>query len=353
MRSFKLLPLVLVAAVMAATFASAASAAEWKREGTPLEDTAQWFQNGQPLTKSGTLTIGGGFSWKGPGNYGGVECWSNTNLTLNPGSTGTLNSMTFTAPYCFITGGAGSVLGSSCTKVASATSIGLSVPISTDKSRTIKTEPIGINYKLEGNASCPKDLYLGGNLVITPSNSSFMSHVGFSGSSMLIIVNGETIGSAVFPTGATGIASPTSYGIGIQDDVALSGTLSWVNGEGSIVCPFTGATVLQIGGTGQLAMSWPSACTTGGGKSGLTVTVTSTSPWSFTNEGSTIKIGNVDFTLNYKGGGSERFTGSLTATPDKSSAISSTSLSGTLQRTGGNTSWTGSASWSPAGVFGL
>jgi hypothetical protein len=76
--------------------------------------------------------------------------------------------------------------------------------------------------------------------------------------------------------------------------------------------------------------------------------VETNAPWSVTDTGSTIKIAAASITFNYTScsrGGS----GELVATPDKTSAISSTVLSGTLS----GRAWSGSLSWTPAGVYGL
>ncbi len=352
MRSFKLLPVALVVVVMAAMFASAASAAEWKREGKPLNETYQWFKGGKALSgESGTLNLSGTFAWTLPGTsaWGGYSCPASGKMTANPGTSGTLSEFQLDGANCKGTGWM------QFCKVYSVTTTA-PTEITATKDRTVQTGSIGIIYKTEAGPWCFGEVFVLGTFTATPNKSGEISSFSLSGSPMVYFPKETFRGNASLSGSTLNVSPAGEYGIDVQDDVALSGNLTWTDGLGTISCPYTATTVLQSGGTGQLAMSWPSACSVSGSKTGPTVTVTSTSPWSFTNEGSTIKVGSVDLTLKYKGKLSEwteRFTGSLTATPNNTSAISSSPLSGTLQRPAGGTSWSGSASWNPAGVFGL
>jgi hypothetical protein len=193
-----------------------------------------------------------------------------------------------------------------------------------------------------------------GTLVGTPDNSGAISSLAQSGtgsSSLGGSVNyggGELTPLSVTPAAKYGI-------IGATRNVAVSGNLQWNSENGGIACTVDGNLALEAGDEGKVtSLDW-SNCKPSGAYAfcGSVASVTSNSlPWSVVDQGATIQITGVDFTVN--NGCSDTFTGELTATPDNASAISSTSLSGTLLRNGSvNTMWSGSLNWTPSGVFGL
>lgn len=356
MKSNKAWMLVLAAALAAIVVAApaTASAANWTKNGNELTSQLAWYEGTTPLAddETRTLSASGSFSFNS-----GASCTQadiSAILVGGPGEAAGITEFAIDPSSCTVTG---TLKNMGCDKVTSVTynapnGAALLVPQGEDVLAITNT--LSLTFKFSGTGFCgytPSATLSGSNAIATLDDSEEIGNLTFSGalSNSLFKVS-DGIGGTVTadPAGA--------YGVDTAHSVELDGYLEFGLGG----CAVDGRLALDPGSTGRVTeVNW-SECTGHHIYNGCTITkmTTNGSPWTATDNGSTISISGVSFTMSYEcpypvGKGSRTFSGELTATPDKTSAISSTTLSGTLSAEGFNPSAVGSLDWSPAGVYGL
>jgi hypothetical protein len=341
--------MLLALTALAATALAApvmASASNWTKSGMEIKKELHWNQEGA-VSFSGPMALSGGI-----GNF---ECNINAGVTLGAGATGQLNE--FSSSSCNFGANPGTI-GAICNEVVSVSAaLPKTVTASEVSGKRVITFKEGqYTYKFAGNkepklALCPTELTFTGDVTATPNNAESISSVSLSGT---VKYNSNLMGVS-----GTLSASPAGkFGITYNHLVTVAGSIGWSGAEGSTSCPFTGLVSLEPGSSGTLSsLSWDlSKCSVGGtiaAACGSKVSsVTTSSPWTLTDEGTSIKVSGVSITFTYlscgRGG-----AGTLTATPDNTSAISSTTLTGTLAEGPVKRAWSGSMNWTPAGVYGL
>lgn len=358
-----MLTLAFAAMVAIALAVPALASANWTENGKELSGSQQWSKDGAPLNEAGVLSLAGPFGWSSPN--GGIQCSSATgSITLNAGSgAGQLTELTVDPSSCKITGG---FVFFGCQKITSVSAALPSGVTATESGgvRKIVISGAAINYKLEGTEGCQiamPEMTVSGDIVATPDNGGSISTLTLSGTASYFAHSGGKVtfsGKGNFSAASPLSVSPAAkYGIIPSAFVSVSGTAGFTSPDGSLTCSVNGTLTLKPGTEGQItSLNW-SSCSFSGAMvfacGGTSATVTSNSlPWTIVNQGSSIKIANVQ--LSIKGTGcSTVASGELIATPNKASAISSTSLSGTLSTFGANRAWSGSLNWTPAGVYGL
>jgi hypothetical protein len=344
--------LTAVASLAVAITASTASASNWTKEGSPLASTAlQWSDNGAPLEAEATTTFSGTFGFES--ESGAAECAASGAATLEEG--GALGQVTkFDLSNCKGTWGVLSQPG--CIISATANSLPWSQQAKTSGStRVIHVQNTSISFKVANCKWAPSELVLSGTIVATPNNSKQISSLSMSGL-MAITKWGEA--EAI---GSLGVSPAARYGIIGKEIVELSGSLGYSSEFGGVSCSVNALLLLEPGSKGEVISFDQASCGTSGSLSmqcGLTASLSATSlPWSVVNEGSFIRLTSVPMTITfpeYPGKcGPTLVSGELLATPNNVNAISSTKLAGTLLHGGIKQSWSGSVSWTPAGVYGL
>lgn len=353
MRTIRTMMLLALAAIAAVAFAiPAVASANWNESGVAITESVgkmqtQWSKEGTPLTSEATITLGGSLN-----HGGGADCTATSGaLTLNPGSTGGVTEFAIVPSSCTVTS---SMRALGCTKVASvsANSLPWSVKaVETGGNRNLEIEGVSLTYKYEGTSLCSKGITgtLSGNATAIPNNSGSISSLSLSGTMMhggtKVAVSGTQI---VKPAGQYGITSHVVGGI------ALNGTVS---AAGGFNCPLSGQLILEPGTKGKVGSMEQGACgltganqLCGGGAEMTPVGM----PWAVQDQAANIKI-NVEFLLNMGPKcGIATYKGELLATPDKTTEISNTILSGKLTSSGGtNYTTAGNLGWNPAGKYGL
>jgi hypothetical protein len=354
MRSIKKMLLLALTAIAAVAFAvpAMASAANWKQEGSELTGVA-WTQEGATLASGGSLSLSGTLTMNNV-SYGSVSCPVTAVASLNPQSnSGQLTEFTATPAGCKLTG----PLKEACTGVISMSIPGSMPGVTATESggkTTIATGEFGLMVKLSG-ANCPENWLYAGSLVATPNNAAAIGSVSLSGSfNQYAHYSGALNSFGKATASGTLTASPSGkYGISKQRTVKVSGDIGWAAGGSFMTCTVTGTIVLEPGSEGKLtslALSKSGGCLGAYPTCPKPEAVAIGAPWNLSDQGTSIAMTGVSITFDTAGTECDvTASGGLTATPDNTSAISSTSLSGTM---GGRT-WSGSLNWSPAGVYGL
>ncbi len=357
MRSIRTMLLLALAAMAAAALAAPgfAAASEWTKEGKPLGQAIEpvFTDGGLPLeAESSPVSLEGKIKFSSS-TWGSEECTLSAKATLGTNGVGQISEAALSLPSCKTAGTL-----AACT-VTSATAGSLPWPLTaTSESIVVGTN---VTFKFEGKFCPVTEETLSGGFYATPDNTKAMNSLTLSGAVNTSLQAGKTKNV----TGSLSVSPGGRYGVGQVAAVNLTGAhLSFSSGMiGSVECSFSGKIALRPGSGGTVqSIEW-GKCSTGGGLNTCTVSsVTSKNlPWSLLDEGTRIGISNVSFKINFEGAFCPysffEAEGTIYATPDKTSAISSVTLAGTLTtHTGGSEfkgSWTGSSSWSPAGVYGL
>jgi hypothetical protein len=337
MKSIRTMLLFAVAAAVLAVPATA-SAANWKKEGKEL---------GLHWTQEGSLELEGDLSWGS--HAGNVSCPVTGDVSLSGETGGEISDMTVTS-----IGGcnADGEIASQCTG-DSVTSIDIddSIPITPKEVASewvIDVSSFWIVYQLEGGP-CDEafDAFIvSGAQIATPDNSGAISSLDLSGPLKWSGFKGGQIDYA-WGTSSFDVSPAGEYGITNERNVDVEGNIRWDSQDmGSVNCSLDGTFVLEAGSTGQF-ISTPSGCTGTSAIYGTCTGLTTNSP-TLINDGTHITIQSIELT----GTGQAcnlSVSGNLRATPDRTGAISSVALSGTL----GGRPWTGTLNWTPAGVYGL
>jgi hypothetical protein len=355
MRSIKTMLLLAFTALTAVAFTvpAMASASNWKQNGEELNGYT-WSQEGKTLESTGSLGLSG--TIKFPAIVGGrIECPLSATASLEPARSGKLSAVAVSAAGCKMTGSIAQVCSSVSAATTSAQPWSVSVTESGGKP-VITSGEVSFFLTVSGSKECPQNWRYTGKLTATPNDASAISSVSLSGAFKAYIDSGGTPTYLGFE-GMSGTlnASPAGkYGISKQRTVAVSGNLGWESGTyGTMDCPITGTVVLSPGSEGQLTSLSAGTCQTAGwiktmcGSSGLTFNSTP----ALLDQGATIAVKGMSVSVTCAFGAP--FTGDLVATPDSTSGVSYTSLSGTLNSEGINMKWSGKLNWAPAGVYGL
>jgi len=352
MRSIKKMLLLASAVAVVVAFAApaAASASNWTKNGSAITGV-HWTDNGAALgggggsvNLAGTMSVGG--------ELGTLTCPVSIDMSLSAGSSGLATKFSGTPSGCKI----GGLIASYCSEV---TAISANTPWGVSATEVsgkpvIKINSATVTYKLAGGASCAEvgDVSVAGTITATPNDAAKIASVSLSGK---MAMSTSTIGyfSDAGVSGTLNATPSGKYGISNKENVAVSGTIGW-NGElGQTTCQVNGTIALEPGSEGKLTALSASGCTSSGtiayscGSGGW---MSPSMPWTLVDNGTSIAIKNVSIGSC---GFAKPFTGELKATPDKVGAISSTTLSGTLNSGGINVAWSGSLNWTPAGVYGL
>jgi hypothetical protein len=333
-RILKTMSLCAMAVCAMAALVVPAASASWTKNGAPVGEFQQpyWTGGEGPASISGSFNFSGGASCENAS--GSVDFASNE-----------VKGFAIPAAGCKTVGTLRSL---GCTSVKSITSAAqpLFAPVISGSSRYVN---VGVNltYLFEGGAFCPKEVKISGVAKGTPDNFAQISSLTLSGNLSSSVAG---ISSAV--TGTLNLAPVTQYGIKGTTQVALNGNFGFTYAS----CKASAGLGFGEGGLANIETFDWSECGGGGQFLGCAVTVTSKDlPWAVQNTGTTVKITNMKVTETVTGcayKGSYNFSGPVTLTPDKASAISSTTGSGNLS--GGLTgAVSGSLGWSPAGVYGL
>lgn len=367
MRSIKMTLLLALAAVATAAVAAPGLAmAGWTEYGSPLNQNAGgaspvFTSAGAPLTgESGPITLQGNLKFAGV-TGGSQNCTVTAKATLGTGGGGKISEATISAASCETAGAL-----TPC-KVVSATPGSLPWNLSATSGGAITVSGVSITYKFENRfkfTSCPfKEETVSGSLTATPNNGEAMSSVALSGS-----VSSSVDAGGKIVSGTLAVSPAGSYGVGSKYAIELNGSLKWQSALlGSISCDSRGGLKLYPGTEGEVeGFTWGPTpkCTTEGLLKTCTVTsVTPKSlPWGLLDEGSQVKISNLGLKMTTQGGSCPytyiEADGTMYAVPDKASAISSLSLSGSLAMkfSNGGTdtgAWIGAYGMTPAGVYGL
>jgi len=341
-----------VAAIAAVAMAipAFASASEWKDSGKALTNGPHWSKEGASLKgESASTTLSGLFAVEGP--PGGVECTLSFTATLEPGSSAQTSGGSLS--NCKARGGI-----NNC-KVTSATIANLP-PLKAAEVEGKRIVTTSWNLVAESTMEgifCPKTFAFSVSVTGTPDNSAAISSLSLSGKG-IYEMDGVT-GSANVLESSLAMSPAAKYGILVKNTVKLGGEMSWESNLGGITCSVSGTLELSAGSSGQVtAFNW-SGCGGTGSFASCKASMTSNSlPWSATDEGTTIKISGVSFSLKTESGSCPPYkwpvTGELTATPDKTSAIGNTGLEGQLKDgSGSKMNWLGPVNWTPAGIYGL
>lgn len=351
MRSIRVALLLAATALVAVALAApaVASASNWKQSGVALTGM-EWTQEGSSMTKEGSLSFSGPFNVTGL--TGSIKCQSSGSIALTPGESGQVNSFTVTPGSCTL----GGLLGA-CKEVKSITANSLpwsATASGTAASPTISIKGFNLTYNVAGGeCGTNQPVTYTGSLTATPDKGSAISTLSFSGTLK------DSLGNGATPSGTVNASPAGKYGIGGKtSSVAIAGTLNWTGSLGSTNCKVNGSLSLEAGtSNGKVPSLTTSECSSGGalaaacGKStGLTI---NSLPWTLVDEGTTIAVKGVSISIGTTTCGYGTYTGELKATPDKTGAISLTTLSGTLSNGGSTISWGGEWNWSPAGTYGL
>jgi hypothetical protein len=344
--------LLAMAAIAAAAFVlpAVASAADWKKNGVTISNPeVQWADNGAPLTTETSATLGGSFSFSG-----GVNCTTvNGKMTLEPGyGTGRLTEFTMSPGSCVTTG---TLKALGCTKVTAVVGTLPRAYFAINNTRALKILNAQFTYSLEGGKFCPTEVTISGDIIATPDNSKSISTLTFSGEVS------STLGTKVTAGGTVTLSPAARYGIISTETVNLTGGISY---SGGVSCNVTGGLVLEPGSKGSIYdMKWGSCGFSGTfaalGCTSVTSVTPENMPWAIENTGSKIQITNMNYTMHFAGSSfcPKEFIlkGSPTATPDKTSAISSTNLEGWMKSNLGGSEYAISSTlnWSPAATYGL
>lgn len=350
--------LLAFAAAIAMAFAipAIASAANWKKNGSELSSQLAWYEGTTPIAEGDTETLSasGSFNFSAGANCSDVdvsailvgganEAAGITEFAVNPSSctvVGTLKSL-------------------GCTKV---TSVTYNMPngaatLAPQSNGTLAiANTFSLTYKLSGSGFCSSvsSVTISGNgAIATPDNGKSIGSLTFSGTLS------STLGASVAVSGSVAASPAGAFGVDTAHSVALDGDFDIALAD----CSIDARLALDPGSTGRVtALDWDGTyCPTGGFLWSQNCTVTGFDanglPWVATDEGTKIKLSGVSVSLDYKcpngNHGPLIFGGDLTLTPNKASAISSTTLSGTLNAGGIYVSTVGTWNWSPASVFGL
>ncbi len=360
MRSIRTMLLLAATAALAVAFIvpAAASASSWTEKGTKLTDGGlRWAKNGTSITSKAALGLQGKISFSST-SLGSVTCEDKATLNVEPGGKANVSGFEAAPSSCELTGFLQAVCAGGVTAVTPK-----SQPwnATITEQQTIAVSGVNIAFSFKGGIFCPTEVIYSGTLTGTPMFSpSSIKYVSFAGTVEAKDSAGNPLGSAA-ASGTPSVSPSGEYGIITVSAVALSGSLGWASGEdGAMTCPSnSGTLVLEPGSEGKVtAFNW-GACSLTGSIAEICNSVTSVTsnslPWKATDQGSSIKLSNISFTVSYSGSKCkpETFTGELTATPNNKSAISSTSISGSLSTGVINRNWSGSLKWNPAGVYGL
>jgi hypothetical protein len=357
MRSIRTMLLLALAAMtaMALVAPGLASAANWKQGGKELQGGLTWTENGGTLAgEGGSLSLAGNFKLNGP--VGIVDCPVNAAVSLDPlSASGELDEFQVEAVNCEL----GGFIGSVCTEVASVVSegpasVGVTGPAG---SPTIAIDDLKLNYTFKGGL-CTEEpevwyetnsVYYG-PLIATPNNPKAIGSVSWSGK-MVDVTGG------VNSISGTMAASPAGkYGIAPNGTIAVSGTIGWENSFGSMSCPISGTGTLEPGKSeGKLSVQQAGNCQWGGWIASCGIkSVSFNQPWTIIDQGSYASVKGISIGVYENGCGLPvPFSGELKATPDKTTAISYTTLTGKLDSGGMEVSWSGQLNWTPAGAYGL
>jgi hypothetical protein len=341
--------LLVVAALAVLAVPATASAANWQKDGKELG--LHWSSGGAPMESGeGSLALEGTLSWQSAG-LGSISCPVSGNATLTPGNTGQLSNVTVTAAGCKMSG----AIALEC-KSDTITSVQVTeqpLPITAKEvggQRVIEVSSHSIVYQFNGG-KCEKEvgaIIVAGSQIATPNNSTAISSLAFSGKMSAYATKLGSLGN-VNGTSSLNVSPEGKYGISNEWHVAVQGNLNWDDPVlGGVHCSLAGTFVLEPGNKGRFtSISSPSGCTSWG-IYGVCTGWSGNSP-TLVNESTHIAIQGIELT-GYGGKSCNlAISGNLTATPNKTSSISSVSLSGTL----GGRAWTGGLNWTPAGVYGL
>jgi hypothetical protein len=357
MRSIKITLLAAVAALaaMAVIVPAVASASTWTKDGRTLTAPEElvWYYNGVPLTGGGLVMglTGAGSVTLESSEYGmGIRCDDPQGIfAANPDSGN--GDGGFEPADCHTTGVLLAICGDDVTSV--------DYPSEDLNVHTVRS---GGNpaFEFEGyevvfHVRCLGDdvpVEFSGDLVFTPINPGALSGSGVSMSGALdMAIWGDTLPAEASSSGIQ-LDAPNGAGIGLAEvaTVPVSGTMGWMGQMGSMTCSASGTARLTVNGEGQLRDVKFTGCESGGIVGRSCNAATASGSWPLVDQGSYITVKNATITTACGVGSG---TGDLTATPDRASAISSTSVAGTLKGELGSIGWSGSLSWDPAGVYGL
>jgi hypothetical protein len=364
MRSIKTMLLLAFTAALAVAFAvpAVASAYNWTSEGVELNPAQlKWTEGGEILgSKGGTLTLEGPLRLDG--ELGVVECPMTAVVSLDPYGAGAhLKELKASVAGCKVSG----LLKAICSKgVGSVSASGLPADVSlidegASRRMWISSELV-LTYRFVNS--------YGGECAVVEYGPAEMEEVtaGLNSSESISSVTwsgemADNLGGSNKVSG-TMTASPSGkYGTTTTNTAHVSGTLGWMGEAGSASCPVAATVELEgWSNEGQLkdlhAIPGPE---TGECKSagigyvgcGKVTSMTSPEPWTVYDEGTYIHIPNAEVKIGFQYC-SDSFVGELQAFPDNESAISSTSLDGSLAHGGENVHWSGELDWTPAGHFG-
>lgn len=346
--------LVLAAALVAAVFAvpATASAANWKQNGNELSSQLSWYEGKAPLSVGAekTLNASGSFNFSGGANCSKAEV--SALLVGGPGEAAGITKFSVDPSSCSLVGTLKSV---GCTKVNSVTyntPNGAALLVPKGGGVLAITNTLSLTYAVSGSSFCnaisPVTIS-GNNAIATMDNSQSIGNLTFSGTL------GSTLAGSVVVSGGVAPSPAGAFGVDTAHSVALTGVINFALGE----CGVDGRIGLDPGSSGRVTKMDLTGCIGAGYYSKCKVTAASAGslPWTATDEGSTIRISGIDFTVKYDCGWpsnpTRHFTGELTATPNNASAISTTMLTGTLAADGESMGTNGIWYWNPAGVYGL
>jgi hypothetical protein len=361
MRSIKTMLLLAIAATALAVPA-AASATQWTESGSPLTEPLRWTDGGAALAGEQSIALEGPIKFSNA-TTGGVECTLTASGILAAGTEGVLDTISISPGSCKLNG-AQKTTCASVTSVAVAAFWPLEAVEKTPGVRTMTVKMSAITYKfqpLEGEAGnfCVKQLELtGATITATPDNAKSISSVTFSGAMPAVKYNSfNTTGTpAVKPAAKFGIARA-------EHVVALAGNINFNNiSMGGVECAVNGSLTLRPGEKGEVTSmsSKAGGCVVSGPRltecGSPATAVFKELPWSVsTTATKTINIAKFPFEIQFgKGCMPWNLSGEMIATPNNTSAIASTALSGTLTSAYlGPQKWTGSLSWTPSGLYGI
>lgn len=354
--------LLAVLAALALVIPAAASASQWVESGTPITEPLEWTDGGTTLTGEQAISLEGPIKFSNA-TSGGVECSYVASGTLSAGSEGVLSEF---APIslggCKLNGAAKT----SCLSVTSATiyswwPLEVAEKSAGVHSMTIKMGKIVFTFQpKEGEAGklCPAQIELtGGSITATPDNEKSMSSVSLTGP-----VSGGKLGN-FNTTGTLAVKPAARFGAVRRENVAaLSGSIRYSNASwGSVECAVTGSLTLRPGEKGEVTAMSSKAGSCGVSGVALITECGSTAtavfkelPWSVSITASkAINIAKFPFEVQFSKGCIWKMNGEMLATPNNTSAIASTTLSGTLTGEPFPMKWTGSLNWSPSGKYGI
>lgn len=318
-----------------------------------------WSVDGVPFTSGEPAPIGLDGKVKFSGQPGTLECTLSADGVLLPSEEETaIGEITEASMSSCAIGGTWKAIG--CTSVAPSVNLPW-FPLGVTNAggaKVIELWSFSVTLKFSGSAFCNlmKPTVITGNIIATPDDAYSIDSLALSG-----IVKAAQEGvqpQSMSTSGSLGVSPAGTYGILTTDVVSLDGTFGWIGQAGTMQCDLDGFLELVKGSEGRItSLKW-SNCQMGGGLFVTCGTIksatTSGLPLKVIDEGSKIRVPSFSLAIAKEKCATETLTGELFATPDKVGEISSTSLSGTLNSSAGGTkTWTGSASWSPAGVYGL